>query len=84
MILGFFINAIASVSIGFIVALLASFFFKTFPFIRHSEVIETAMILFFGFIAYLLAETLFSGVISVLVCGIVMSHYLFYNLTDRG
>jgi NhaP-type Na+/H+ or K+/H+ antiporter len=80
----FFLTSFASVAIGLIVGLLCSYFFKVCYFMRNSEVIDTAVVYCFGLIAYLLGDKWFSGVISVLVCGIVMSHYLHYNLTERG
>ena len=52
---------------------------------HHSAVLETAIVFFFGYMAYVSAEILeLSGVISVLVCGILMAHYLFYNLSNTG
>lgn len=55
---------------------------KHLRFISHNPVIETCLIFFLGFIAYMLAELLeWSGVIAILVSGISMSHYLYYNLS---
>lgn len=54
-------------------------------FLSHNPVIETCIIFFFGYIAYMLAELCeWSGVIAVLVAGISMSHYLVYNLSPTG
>lgn len=47
--------------------------------------IETCIIFFFGYVAYMLAELFeFSGVIAILVAGISMSHYAIYNLSRTG
>jgi NhaP-type Na+/H+ or K+/H+ antiporter len=43
------------------------------------------LIYLFGIFSYALSEVFdFSGVISVLVCGIVMAHFNFYNLSPTG
>jgi NhaP-type Na+/H+ or K+/H+ antiporter len=45
-------------------------------------VAEVALILLTGFAAYILSEwATFSGVISMLFCGITLSHFNVYNLT---
>lgn len=58
---------------------------KTCRFITHSAVIETAVVFVTGYIAYILAEIPeWSGVIAILVAGIFMSHYLYYNLSPKA
>ena len=58
---------------------------KKLRFLTHSPVIETIIIFFFGYASYIMSEHLeLSGVISVLVSGISMSHYMFYNISDTG
>lgn len=48
----------------------------------ENSILEISLSFFFGFLAYGGAELLdFSGVISVLVCGISMAHFNFYNLS---
>ena len=43
------------------------------------------MIFSFGYIAYLISEmNHYSGIITLLVSGIVMSHYSWYNLSPQG
>ena len=58
---------------------------KKLRFLAHNPVIETVIIFFFGYASYVISEVLeLSGVISILVAGISMSHYMFYNISDSG
>ena len=67
------------------VGLFATLITKKFRFLSHNPVVETVVVLLFGFCSFATAEILeLSGVISILVCGIVMSHYLFYNISSTG
>lgn len=59
--------------------------FKKLHFLTHSSVLETAIILYIGYISFTICElNKLSGVISVLVTGIVLAHYNFYNLSPIG
>lgn len=43
------------------------------------------MIYLFGILSYVIAEVVeMSGVITVLVCGLVLAHFNFYNLSMTG
>lgn len=78
-------NAIGAILFGLITGLGGSMVLKYMRFISHNPVIETGIVFIFGYIAYMLAELLeWSGVIAILVSGISMSHYLFYNLSSKG
>ena len=56
--------------------------FLKFVNFRENYSLEFAMWFLFAFGPYFLAEGLqLSGIMSVLFCGIVMSHYTHYNLT---
>ena len=58
---------------------------KKIRFFSHNPSVESSIVVIFGFISYLCCEAIeFSGVISVLVCGIILGHYNYYNLSIRG
>lgn len=59
--------------------------FKQCRFLTHSCILETAIILYMGYVSFTICElTKLSGVISVLVTGIVLAHYNFYNISPIG
>lgn len=59
--------------------------FKHSQFLTSNPVIEVTMLYLFGFMSYVIAEIFdMSGVITVLVCGISLSHFNFYNLSTTG
>ena len=58
---------------------------KNIRFFSHNPTVESSVVIIFGFVAYLACETIeFSGVISVLFCGIFLGHYNYYNLSLKG
>lgn len=66
-------------------AILCSITFKKMEFLSKNVVAEVMFSLFFGLLSYAFAEYCeYSGVIAVFVCGIVMGHYNFYNLSTNG
>ena len=65
--------------------LLCSFLLKILKPVHLSRVQETSLIIFFAFLTYLVTEMMhFSPIISLLFCGIFMSHYAFYNLSFQA
>ena len=47
--------------------------------------LETAIILYMGYASFTICElTELSGVLSVLVTGVVLAHYNFYNISQLG
>lgn len=51
----------------------------------ESEVVQVVLTYLFGILSYVAAEYFdLSGVITVLICGVVMAHFNFYNLTVGG
>ena len=65
--------------------LLCSFLLKILKSVHLSRVQETSLIIFFAFLTYLITEMMhFSPIISLLFCGIFMSHYAFYNLSFQA
>ena len=86
LILKFLEVIVCSILIGTAVALITTFIFKKFRFLLDEKgVAEVPIILLTGYAAYILSEWgTFSGVISMLFCGITLSHFNVYNLTDEG
>jgi NhaP-type Na+/H+ or K+/H+ antiporter len=79
-----------SLSYGLIFGLLTSFFFKHCSFLHVSAITETFLMIGFSYMSYFMADFTtiagikMSGIISLLTCGIVQSHYLYYNLSPQG
>ncbi|KRX03049.1 hypothetical protein PPERSA_08124 [Pseudocohnilembus persalinus] len=85
MIWSFVTTCILSVLIGFIVGIFVVYLFKKCRMFYHNAVCENVLILMFGYLTYMIAEALGqSGVIAMLTCGLLMSHYLVYNLSPTG
>ena len=78
---GFLSVSIGSVLLGVAFALFSALLFK------HSELhnfatLELSMLAVFAYLPYVMAECLdLSGLMAVLVCGIVMAHYTHFNLS---
>jgi NhaP-type Na+/H+ or K+/H+ antiporter len=48
-------------------------------------VLESAVLVLFPWVSYMLAESLqLSGIVSILFCGIIMGHYTRRNLSEGG
>lgn len=59
--------------------------FKYLRFLCHSAITETILLLIIAMITYYVSESFdFSGIISLLSCGIAMAHYTWYNLSPQG
>ena len=84
-IIGTFIyTVIVSILIGAAIALLCTFLFKKFRFLCN-PISEVVIVYLFGILSYLVSEVLdMSGVLTVLVAGIIMAHFNFYNLSMTG
>ena len=81
----FLIMFFFSCFIGIGGGLLCSFLLKILKPVHLSRVQETSLIIFFAFLTYLITEMIdFSPIISLLCCGIFMSHYAFYNLSFQA
>lgn len=77
--------AIVSIIIGFVAAILCSLLFKHVRLLTHSAIVETILMYIFAMVAYYTSESLqMSSIISLLVCGILMAHYTFFNLSPQG
>jgi NhaP-type Na+/H+ or K+/H+ antiporter len=86
LILGFLKVVIGSMLVGFVMGILTTIIFKNFRFLVKEEGIsEVALTILTGFISYFISECFsFSGVISMLFCGTILSHYNVYNISAVG
>ena len=58
---------------------------KKYRSFTKNPITETMIIFLFGYISYVVSElTENSGIITLLTCSIVMSHYTWYNLSPQG
>eukprot|EP01016_Furgasonia_blochmanni_P012273 TRINITY_DN1590_c0_g1_i1.p1 TRINITY_DN1590_c0_g1~~TRINITY_DN1590_c0_g1_i1.p1 ORF type:complete len:311 (+),score=107.40 TRINITY_DN1590_c0_g1_i1:202-1134(+) len=74
-----------SVLVGILTGIVAAICFKKSKFISTSPIVEICLVFFFGYSSYLIAELFhYSGVIALLIAGIVLAHYNWYNLSDYG
>jgi sodium/hydrogen exchanger-like protein 6/7 len=74
--------ALASLAVGLVGGVFSSLLFKYFRFLCHSPITETLLLLIIAFVTYFVSESgNFSGIISLLTCGITMAHYTWYNLS---
>lgn len=90
-ILGEFVMlGVISLSIGLIFGYVTSFAFKHLNFLRVNPITETFVLFAFSMISYFVSESIvivgvqMSGITSLLTCGIVQSHYTYYNLSPQG
>jgi sodium/hydrogen exchanger-like protein 6/7 len=76
---------ITSTLLGIIGGLLSAIFLKKLKYFKLNRVQECSIIIFFAFLTYSCVEILeYSPIISLLFCGITMSHYSFYNLSFQA
>lgn len=81
----FLLLGFGSLVIGSGIAILSSLVTKHFRFLTIKPVIECNLIFCFGYLSYSVAERLhFSGIISLLAGGILMSKYCWYNLSPQS
>ena len=74
-----------SIGLGCIFAMLSSFLLKKMRSLTKSPVIECTMTFAFAYIAYVLAEIWhLSGIITLLVCSVMMANYTWYNMSPQG
>ena len=81
-ILSFFTVVFGGLTVGVVLGMASSFIVK---FARHTRVIEPLIILVMAYLAYILAETVhWSGIISLIGCGIAQRRYAFLNLSKKS
>ncbi|KAL4313430.1 hypothetical protein GQ457_01G006700 [Hibiscus cannabinus] len=74
-----------STALGVGFGLVTAYLLKTLYFGRHSTVRELAVMVLMAYLSYMLAELLvLSGILTVFFCGILMSHYAWYNVTESS
>ncbi|KAL0886824.1 hypothetical protein Bca101_010807 [Brassica carinata] len=74
-----------STILGIGVGLVTSFVLKTLYFGRHSTTRELAIMVLMAYLSYMLAELFsLSGILTVFFCGVLMSHYASYNVTESS
>lgn len=78
----FFEIGILSLMIGTTCAIVCTLLLKHAHFIKETPVFEISIIFFFGYLSYVICQNLdLSGILSLLICGIVLAHYAFYNIS---
>ncbi|KAL2236532.1 UNVERIFIED_CONTAM: Sodium/hydrogen exchanger 2 [Sesamum indicum] len=81
----FFSLFITSTLLGVSMGLLSAYIIKKLYFGRHSTDREVALMILMAYLSYIMAELFdLSGILTVFLCGIVMSHYTWYNVTERS
>ena len=81
-ILSFFTVVFGGLVVGICIGLLTSFIVK---FTEHTQVIEPFLILAMSYFSYVLAETFhWSGIISLIGCGIAQKRYAFLNISKTS
>ncbi|KAI5075539.1 hypothetical protein GOP47_0009615 [Adiantum capillus-veneris] len=77
----FFTSTVLGISAG----LLSAYLIKKLYVGRHSTDREIAIMVLMPYLSYMLAELLkLSGILTVFLCGIVMSHYTWHNVTQSS
>ena len=87
--IGFTINVMENCALSCLLGLgfgvLSAFLFKWCEALANNSIHEISLLFFLANIAYITAEFLaLSGVISLLICAIVMAHYTWYNLSSKA
>ena len=78
----FFTIAVGGLVIGMLVGLVTALITK---FTKEVRVVEPLAILMMAYLAYMLADLVeWSGIISLIGCGIVQSHYAFKNISEKA
>lgn len=76
---------VTSTVLGVTTGLLTAYLLKALSIGRHSSVREIALMILMAYLSYMLAELFdLSGILTVFFCGILMSHYAWYNVTETS
>jgi NhaP-type Na+/H+ or K+/H+ antiporter len=82
---GFILLGFFSITIGLFFGILSAFVLKKFRFLTRVPMIEVNLVFVFGYISYSVTELFhYSGIIALLVSGVMMSKYTWYNLSDQA
>lgn len=75
----------SSLGVGILSGIFSAFFTKNFRVFMGSPIIETALLLFMGYMSYLVAELFgLSGILTLLTCAVFMATYTWYNFSMQG
>jgi len=86
----FILLGLVSISVGLIFGFVTCLMFKHMRFLSASVVTETFIIFAMSLVSYFVSELTvigglqMSGIISLLMCGIIQAHYTWYNLSPQG
>ena len=81
--LNFVVIFVGSLFVGVLTALLAALLFR-YTNLYRSPILETAIFILYAFSSYLIADGLeLSGIVSILFCGMTMSHYVKDSLSEE-
>ncbi len=76
---------VASIGIGLIFGIIASYLLKVMRYITVSSIKETLFVFCFGYLSYSIGELVhMSGIIALLTSGVIIAHYGWYNLSPQG
>lgn len=74
-----------SLMLGFVFGFMCSLLLRHFPGLNHHSDRETMLLVFTGYLSFATAELCGqSGIIAIFSCGIVMSHYAYFNLSANA
>ena len=77
--------AFISISVGLVIGVTGSLMFKHMRFLSESPATEIMITFLLSYSAYLISELLeMSGVISLLMAGIILHHYSWHSLSKDG
>ncbi|KAL4220616.1 hypothetical protein ACF0H5_021013 [Mactra antiquata] len=78
----FFIVVTFGLLLGIICGLISSYITK---FTNSVKVVEPLIVFGFAYLSYVLSELFeFSGIVSIIACGIIQVHYAFHNITNKS
>lgn len=78
-------NCVLSCLLGLGFGVCSALMFKVCDALANNSIHEISLLFFLANIAYITAEFLgLSGVITLLICAIVMAHYTWYNLSSKA
>lgn len=81
MFLNFFIIFFGSIAFGLVMGIIVSLLLKYIQF-DNDQFIELSFFFFFSYIPYIISEAIgLSGILSILITGMVMGHYAKYSLS---
>jgi NhaP-type Na+/H+ or K+/H+ antiporter len=80
----FTVNSLGSVVFALVCGIVSSIFFKYVTFDHYPVALEITLFIFFAYGPYLLALPYLSGIMCVLISGIVMSYYTAPNLSKQA